>query len=409
MVNTDTVAFETRTYDEPRSFPSVDSFFVSGIDFGYSGVKMITGNKIACRPSFAIKQQPGAVRLSDPNPTDILYRGEDGNIWVVGRAAFAEMKDRDLEENYNDMYSRHHFQSDMFKAVSRTSIALAMMPNEMGNMAGRRFVLQTGLPEGFLEDDEAELIEALSGHHVFDVKFGSNSWIHFDYELYEAEKAFKMPPSVGAILPLTTQPRAGLFSASYGRDGKPNKEKITKFCRKERGVIIDPGFKTFDYFLIDEGNISSSKGTDEEFSMHTVFEKTCKDIREQTGAKIDVSELQLHLKEGYIFVNDPGKRFSRKKVDFTDILLKNAQEYANKAIDAIAAFSNNFKNCTFMIASGGTYETWKGIFNEAFKDLDGFEIYPANWMDTTISNMYSNARGYYFIGCTTLHKMLRTK
>lgn len=57
---------------------------------------------------------------------------------------------------------------------------------------------------------------------------------------------------------------------------------------------------------------------------------------------------------------------------------------------------NYFSDCDYIIAAGGTYDAWATQFNAVFRDMEGLEIIPGNVNDPSLSNIYSNVRGYYY-------------
>lgn len=55
-----------------------------------------------------------------------------------------------------------------------------------------------------------------------------------------------------------------------------------------------------------------------------------------------------------------------------------------------------FSSYDYIIATGGTYDAWATDFNAVFANMEGFSVIPANVNDPTLTNVFSNVRGYYF-------------
>ena len=55
-----------------------------------------------------------------------------------------------------------------------------------------------------------------------------------------------------------------------------------------------------------------------------------------------------------------------------------------------------FSDIDYIIATGGTYDAWADAFNSKFAEMEGLDIIPGNINDPTLSNVFSNVRGYYF-------------
>lgn len=74
----------------------------------------------------------------------------------------------------------------------------------------------------------------------------------------------------------------------------------------------------------------------------------------------------------------------------------NSKQVCEEAIDKMKVIHDYFSDTDYIIATGGTYEAWSKEFNSKFTEMEGLTIVPANVNDTTLSNVFSNVRGYYF-------------
>ena len=69
-------------------------------------------------------------------------------------------------------------------------------------------------------------------------------------------------------------------------------------------VILDPGFGTLDDYEVVRGTIQGTGETSPELGMRDVLARTCKDLYEAYGVKLQVPQLQERLDDGRVWIND---------------------------------------------------------------------------------------------------------
>ena len=200
--------FKTRSETIHRAAPCPANHWIIGLDIGYSAIKGMSPNKIYSVPAYARKIPADRVRLNEPSETDIYYKAENGDIWVVGSLAYNELSASDVIDSEQELFGRKRYYSDMFRVISDTGIAIGLMGNDKGNSKGKKLTIQTGLPPKYLKADQNDLKEVLSGHHRFSLRIGRAPWQQFDF-VVDSKDIFVMPQPLGALV-----------SALVGKDGK---------------------------------------------------------------------------------------------------------------------------------------------------------------------------------------------
>lgn len=376
-----TKKFKTRTYMCPRKNPDIPGIWTIGLDIGYSAVKGFAPNKVFCFPAYARKVPEDRNVLKEAGPNDLMFRDETGT-WAVGSLAYEEVNAADVMDSETELYGRHRYYSQMFHVIALSGIALALMENQYGGYAyGQRIAVQTGLPPKYERADTGLLKEVLAGDHRFQVKVARGEWFTFEFSISE-DDIFVLP-----------QPMGALVSASVDYSGKPLRESGAYFSKNV--IVFDPGFGTLDDYIIDHGNVVGSGETFPEYGMREVFARTCRDIYREAKVDIQVAELQNKLDEGTVYMMDR-KAMKRTVFHFDDLLAKNCRDVCMEAIEKMKTIHNYFQDTNYIIATGGTYEAWKDEFDRCFQDMVDLKIVPANVNDTSLSNVFSNVRGYYF-------------
>jgi len=67
-----------------------------------------------------------------------------------------------------------------------------------------------------------------------------------------------------------------------------------------------------------------------------------------------------------------------------------------EVIERLSSIYNYFVDYDYIIATGGTFEAWKDVFINAFKDVEDLRVIPANINNVSVSTVYSNVNGYYY-------------
>lgn len=376
----ETLNFKPKTLMETRNFPSSNSHWVIGLDIGYSAVKGICPNKIFSFPSYARKIPENRERMKAYADTDIRYRDKDG-IWAVGTLAYDEVVVSEVIDSEEELYGRNRYYSPMFMVLARTGIALGLIANHAGNPAGRKIALQTGLPPKYRITDTPMLKEVLAEKHSFEVQIGNTPWQRFEFELRE-DDIYVMPQPLGALV-----------SASIDKDGKQLPQSAKYFASNL--IVFDPGFGTLDDYMVRMGSVVGTGETFSNLGMHEVFQRTCDDIQKIYGVQMLVPELINKLEKGTVYITD---RRAMKRTDkqFGNFLFNNCEQVCEEAIEKMKVIHDYFSDIDYIIATGGTYDAWADAFNSKFAEMEGLDIIPGNINDPTLSNVFSNVRGYYF-------------
>ena len=375
----ETINFKTKTFNLERENPMVDGYWGMSLDIGYSGVKILSPNKVCCFPYYARKITQQMLSVGETNPTSIQYKdGQSSDIWLVGEAAISAMDVEDTKDSANALYGRNRYFSEMFLVCSRVGMALGMMPNKYGSYENKKLMVQTGLPPAYLKADSPLLKEALSGNHDFSIKVGNSKWVHFN---------FTLPESNIMIMP---QPMGTLMSVASRMDGSSIPEAALYF--KKKLIIFDGGFGTLDDFNISNGIIDSYE-TFDDLGMKRVMKETSERIFEKYHTEIPVLGMQKYLESGMV------RCFNRKlrqttNESFADILEKENEKVCREALARVDNIYNSFINHDYFVVAGGTGEAWYPIIKQYFKNMSTLTIIPGNQNDN-LPYIFSNARGYY--------------
>jgi len=383
--------FKTRTIIRNREFPSVEGFYGISLDVGYSAVKGIGPHGYYCIPSYVRKRDADVISLREENDTDILYRDKSG-LWSVGELAYQELSTSEIIGSETELYTRMRYYSPSFIIPARVGIALSLLPDMAGCAEGKTIAVQTGLPPKYMDEDRKYITDVLSGTHEFELKVGVASWVKYQFYI-PRENIYIMP-----------QPMGSMISVSVGSDGRPVPD-ARKYL-SSNVVILDPGFGTLDDYEVVKGTIQGKGETSPELGMREVLTRTCKDLYETYGIKLQVPQLQERLEDGRVWINDI-RNMTRRAVDFSSFLGKNCRSVCADALEKMKTVHGYFRNTDYIIGTGGTYDAWKDDFTEALKGMEGLQIIPGNINDQTLPNIFSNSRGYYFRLIDALKKKQR--
>ncbi len=390
-----TKKFRTRTEIIPRKFRKLPDSWIIGLDLGYSGVKLVAPNKVACFPSYAkrVDNDFGFVGKAPKNA--IMYRDEASNqMWLVGEIAQNTMSISDTSESENALYGRERYDSAMFKVLIETSLGIGIMGNEHGQYDSEHeeLVIQTGLPQKYIGNDEVvgtdkvhrpssdeiELTEAIATEHKFSIKIGAGNW-----------QTYTLTPKKENVY-IISQPKGTLFSVCVNEDGSfvPEAEKLLT----SSGVVFDAGFGTLDLFPIKNGTVERGE-TFPNLGMKRVLQETSSAILTELGVSVSVPAMQKNLETGTVISFDKKKLISEEK-PFESILNRENNKVCDEAITAVA-------NClrlneySYMIITGGTGAAWYQRIADKLKGLSTLALISGERNDT-LTMIYSNVRGFYF-------------
>ena len=123
--------------------------------------------------------------------------------------------------------------------------------------------------------------------------------------------------------------------------------------------------------------------------------------RQVYGIALTVPQLQTRLDTGEIKLGeksaDSRKRTLKSRTySFENILLENSHKVFDSVVDSLIQVYNIAENYSYILITGGTSDAWMDYIKDAFADADTIKVVAANANDPSISNIYSNARGYFF-------------
>lgn len=181
MINTK--AFKTRSEIIEKKLPRINGNnqykgkTIVALDIGYSGVKGASPNRVFTFPSYAKKTPKDLDVVGKVRPSDIQLRNDKtGECWLVGQAAETMMDQVDIESTTDaSLYTRYRYDSEVFKVLAMTGMALGLW----GTGSGNDIYLQTGLPATYKDRDEGKIVSALCGDYAVSIKVGSGDWVPF--------------------------------------------------------------------------------------------------------------------------------------------------------------------------------------------------------------------------------------
>ena len=380
MLNTKDFKIKTITID--RKNPCKEGSFVLGVDIGYSAVKGMSPNKIFSFPAYAKKIPEGRTTLREPKDSDILYKDKNGT-WAVGELAYAEVNPSDVIDSEEELFGRHRFYSPMFTVLTRTAYGVGLSENKFGSARNKKIYVQTGLPPKYEDQDAPTLKDVMHGQHEFSLKIGKNPWQKFNIYIHQTD------------IKVMSQPLGSFMSSCLDINGKPL--PVAEEFYSKNVVVYDPGFGTMDVYTIKKGNVPFSE-TFPDLGMREIFARTVKDIKKTFNKEVQIPELQNYLEDGTIKIISR-KEMRSKRYSFAKILEKNLKDVAEENIQKMVNLYNYFEDIDIIIVTGGLGDCWYKYISERLAGFEDLKIISANTNDTTLSNVFSNVRGYYYFMC----------
>lgn len=377
-INEITKAYRTKTEIITTKHVSSDKAWEIAIDIGYSGVKLFAPNIEASFPSYARKIDRFEA-VSDIADETILYKDLDnGQLWIVGKIAQDMIERGDTSDSEAALFGRDRYGSEIFKVISRVGLALGTRDNNFGH-PGNKIVIQTGLPERYLKEDEPLIKDVFSGRHHFAIRVGNGEWETRDLNI-SYDDVYVM-----------SQPKGALLSLCIDKDGKwvSNAEEYMN----SNLLVFDPGFGTLDVFRISNGMVCGVGETFQNLGMKRVMQETIKAVELKYGVHLTVPEIQKHLESGKVKYFDR-KNLISKEYDFSQLLSEASRKVCDEAIKELLG-SVSIIDCKYMIVTGGTGAAWLDQIRQKFGEMDTLKVLSANVNDE-LSLIYSNVRGYYF-------------
>lgn len=383
-----TKSFRTKTEFIERNNGNIPNVWEIALDIGYSSVKLFSPNIVASFPSYARRINED-FEFAGTNPDNaILYKNLATNeMWLVGEVAQNTITTGDTSDSEASLYGRERYTNEMFKVISEVGLGVAMQSNAYGEPGNSKIVIQTGLPERYMNDEE-DLIESLAVSHNFSLKIGNNDWIDYHFTVNSSD------------VYVISQPKGSLFSVCMKSDGTfhPDAGKYLK----SSVLVFDPGFGTLDLFPIINGTVKSGE-TFSDLGMKRVLQETSKSIRSEYGVDIPVPSMQKYLETGLVkYMNK--KTFESKEYAFSNLLEKANEKVCEEAINRMSS-AMNLIDFDYMIITGGTGAAWLYKIQDKFKKFSTLTILNSNQNDN-LPFIYSNVRGYYLYRYNKIGKEL---
>lgn len=385
MINTK--AFKTRSEIIEKKLPRINGNnqykgkTIVALDIGYSGVKGASPNRVFTFPSYAKKTPKDLDVVGKVRPSDIQLRNDKtGECWLVGQAAETMMDQVDIESTTDaSLYTRYRYDSEVFKVLAMTGMALGLW----GTGSGNDIYLQTGLPATYKERDEGKIVSALCGDYAVSIKVGSGDWVPFQFTLDENH------------IDVMEQPQGTLCATAYDNGVV---SQMGKDILRSNSIILDIGFGTEDIFSIRSG-YKNAHQTYSDTGMRAVFEAVIKQLQadhKNYALETKIFELQRYMENGEVPYFDADE-FQMHNLPFADILEEKNREICDKSIRRLMQDYGNLVGYNYLIVTGGTGESRFEQIKEMLSGLPTLQVLPGNLNTQDLAFSYSNVMGYYML------------
>ena len=385
MINTK--AFKTRSEIIEKKLPRINGNnqykgkTIVALDIGYSGVKGASPNRVFTFPSYAKKTPKDLDVVGKVRPSDIQLRNDKtGECWLVGQAAETMMDQVDIESTTDaSLYTRYRYDSEVFKVLAMTGMALGLW----GTGSGNDIYLQTGLPATYKDRDEGKIVSALCGDYAVSIKVGSGDWVPFQFTLDENH------------IDVMEQPQGTLCATAYDNGVV---SQMGKDILRSNSIILDIGFGTEDIFSIRSG-YKNAHQTYSDTGMRAVFEAVIKQLQadhKNYALETKIFELQRYMENGEVPYFDADE-FQMHNLPFADILEEKNREICDKSIRRLMQDYGNLVGYNYLIVTGGTGESRFEQIKEMLSGLHTLQVLPGNLNTQDLAFSYSNVMGYYML------------
>lgn len=385
MINTK--AFKTRSEIIEKKLPRINGNnqykgkTIVALDIGYSGVKGASPNRVFTFPSYAKKTPKDLDVVGKVRPSDIQLRNDKtGECWLVGQAAETMMDQVDIESTTDaSLYTRYRYDSEVFKVLAMTGMALGLW----GTGSGNDIYLQTGLPATYKDRDEGKIVSALCGDYAVSIKVGSGDWVPFQFTLDETH------------IDVMEQPQGTLCATAYDNGVV---SQMGKDILRSNSIILDIGFGTEDIFSIRSG-YKNAHQTYSDTGMRAVFEAVIKQLQadhKNYALETKIFELQRYMENGEVPYFDADE-FQMHNLPFADILEEKNREICDKSIRRLMQDYGNLVGYNYLIVTGGTGESRFEQIKEMLSGLPTLQVLPGNLNTQDLAFSYSNVMGYYML------------
>lgn len=385
MINTK--AFKTRSEIIEKKLPRINGNnqykgkTIVALDIGYSGVKGASPNRVFTFPSYVKKTPKDLDVVGKVRPSDIQLRNDKtGECWLVGQAAETMMDQVDIESTTDaSLYTRYRYDSEVFKVLAMTGMALGLW----GTGSGNDIYLQTGLPATYKDRDEGKIVSALCGDYAVSIKVGSGDWVPFQFTLDENH------------IDVMEQPQGTLCATAYDNGVV---SQMGKDILRSNSIILDIGFGTEDIFSIRSG-YKNAHQTYSDTGMRAVFEAVIKQLQadhKNYALETKIFELQRYMENGEVPYFDADE-FQMHNLPFADILEEKNREICDKSIRRLMQDYGNLVGYNYLIVTGGTGESRFEQIKEMLSGLPTLQVLPGNLNTQDLAFSYSNVMGYYML------------
>ena len=382
MINTK--AFKTRSEIIEKKLPRINGNnqykgkTIVALDIGYSGVKGASPNRVFTFPSYAKKTPKDLDVVGKVRPSDIQLRNDKtGECWLVGQAAETMMDQVDIESTTDaSLYTRYRYDSEVFKVLAMTGMALGLW----GTGSGNDIYLQTGLPATYKDRDEGKIVSALCGDYAVSIKVGSGDWVPFQFTLDENH------------IDVMEQPQGTLCATAYDNGVV---SQMGKDILRSNSIILDIGFGTEDIFSIRSG-YKNAHQTYSDTGMRAVFEAVIKQLQadhKNYALETKIFELQRYMENGEVPYFDADE-FQMHNLPFADILEEKNREICDKSIRRLMQDYGNLVGYNYLIVTG---ESRFEQIKEMLSGLPTLQVLPGNLNTQDLAFSYSNVMGYYML------------
>ncbi len=320
-----------------------------GLDIGYSNLKAayVSGGsgESLCLPAGAGPVEARSVSLAGPQAeaVEVLVGG------VKYAAGVPQAEFHGISRQLSDDYSSTNHYRALFHAALK--------------LQGAAHVdhLVTGLPVGQWKSqkERTKLIELMKGTH----KIAEG----LEVEVKSVE-----------VIP---QPLGSFFAAVE------EFPELQEALMQSTTLVLDPGFYSFDYALIDRGKIVGDGCGNNCHAVSSYLEHVQGQLQNDGGGLVHLSDLEQQVREGNAAVY-----FGLKKVTLDPYFAKARQAIAGQAVkDAKNQLRTLGRSVNAVILTGGGAADWKDEVGDAFPNAE--IILPKN-------PVTANARGFLAYGAT---------
>lgn len=320
--------------------------FIVGMDIGYSGLKIAYGAAAENRPMTLLR--PSGAGPKDRLPHRITG-SENYVITLVNGVPWAAATEHDRFQDYERELHKDFTSTDAYTALANASLALAGQPTVD--------LLVTGLPViHYTPGQISALVEKLTGRHRI-----------AERREVEVKRTVVIPQPTGAYMDLLTT------------------FEDPEFLTEARIVVIDPGYFSVDFVLIERGELRDKLSTSSTQAMSVLIGAANRLLMERYGTGPGTEAIEVALRNGKSYV-----LVSSQKEELQPLLAAAALEVAPEALKALrASMRTGQANVDLVLLAGGG----ASIYEQTARDL-----FPKARVMTADQPALANARGFWAYG-----------